>query len=89
LPKKNTGRGDKKNLYDGDGEWDYIYNSDTSALEEYVTETSEDKKSTPSLGFIGVIFVILFFIFIIHKEKTIPKKTSLVSKAYSICIPKR
>lgn len=72
MPKKNTGRGDKKNLYDGDGEWDYVYNSDTGALEEYVAETSEDKKSTPSLGFIGVIFVILFFIFI--KKKQFPKK---------------
>jgi len=70
--KKILAGGIKKNLYDGEGEWDYVYNSDTGALEEYVAETSEDKKFTPSLGFIGVIFVILFFIFI--KKKQFPKK---------------
>ncbi len=57
---------------DGDGEWEYIYNSDTGVLEEYVTDTSDDEKSTPSLGFIGVISVILFFVVI--KKKQLPKK---------------
>jgi len=52
----------------GDGKWDYVYNSETYELEEYVSENSEDKKTTPSIGFIGVILVGIFFILIKKKQ---------------------
>jgi PKD repeat protein len=60
---------------DGDGEWDFVYNSETDELEDYIKP--DDKKPAPFLEIIVVIIVIIFLIILILiflKKKQNPKK---------------
>ncbi len=51
----------------GNGEWDYIFDSDTGILEEYIIDDNDDN-STPFIGITGVIFLIMFFVYIRKKR---------------------
>ena len=51
---------------DDDGKWDYLCNIDTDTLVEYVG--GDDKKSTPFFEFVGIIALIVFFVFVKKKR---------------------